>query len=389
MRKLLAAPVKMSLSEYESQTYQTILKHAQEISLNLMAVKVENRPTEFLAWSEEFYRLCSQDLNLDLLEPEQFAPLKKLQDTLSNAISASQLKMLRIAPWPVFAGFIQEKAQLHALDERLRLLSHCQTLQNCAFSEMIDEDLLCLAGKHTAKHDPSVYQFDCEWFCSTKNNKPFHELWQLNASRFEQALQHIPLEGEVNLTDYQNFVRDYQAIFSEQELDAPLIPATRLLAMRRPDQFIALTNQNLDLICQGFAIAKFNNKDFNGYWQDLILTMRQFAWWKQAQSEGETEQQIWQNRAILIDLFMFADEQTAENSNYLKLKNKPLKNSKSSGSTGGRRRTKESVEALVDRALAGDDIPAYLKAKRESIITEVQNGKSIDQVIGLLRSIFG
>lgn len=388
MRKLLTAPVKMPLTDSENQSYQTILKHAQDLSLNLMAIKVENRPDDYLGWCEEFYRLCSQELNLELLEANQFTPLKKIQDTLTNAISAAQIKMLRVAPWPVFVSYIKDKADIHALDERLKLIEHCKNLQTQSIAQMIDEDLSALIGKHTAKHDPSIYDFDCEWFGSAKSNKAFMQLWQAQPSQFEAALACIPLEGEVSHDDYLGFVAAYQAIFAENELgSAPLAPATRLLAMRRPDQFVALTNAKIELFCQGLSVDKFNNKDFSGYWQDIILTIRSCAWYKQALPADEFEQQIADAKAILVDMFLFADEQTAQNSNYLKLKNKPTKPAKASGRRSSRSR--ESVQVLVDKALAADDMPAYLLSKRDSIIAEVQNGKSIDQVIGLLRSIFG
>jgi len=53
MRRLLGAPVKMALSDLDNALYQQILKQATEISLNLMAIKVENRPEDFLSWCNE------------------------------------------------------------------------------------------------------------------------------------------------------------------------------------------------------------------------------------------------------------------------------------------------------------------------------------------------
>ena len=106
------------------------------------------------------------------------------------------------------------------------------------------------------------------------------------------------------------------------------------------------------------------------------------------------ELKVWQNRAILVDLFLFADENTALNSNFIKMqnkaKNKALKPNQRSGSSSvGRVRTKESAEMLVDRALAADSIPEYVRGKRDTIVKEVKNGKSVDHVIGLMRAIFG
>ena len=97
MRKLLSAPVKMGLSENENNIYQQALKHAAEISLNLMAVKVENRPEDFTNWCYELHHLCRDKLNYDLLEAEQLPTVKKLQQTLEKGVSSSQLKMLRLS----------------------------------------------------------------------------------------------------------------------------------------------------------------------------------------------------------------------------------------------------------------------------------------------------
>ncbi|MFT6206666.1 MAG: hypothetical protein ACJA0T_000569 [Colwellia sp.] len=43
----------------------------------------------------------------------------------------------------------------------------------------------------------------------------------------------------------------------------------------------------------------------------------------------------------------------------------------------------------MDKALTSEDLPAYLQGKRDSIIIQVKNGKSVEQAIGLMRAIFG
>jgi len=395
MRKLLSSPVKMALSDAENLIYQNILKYAAELSLNLMAVKVENRPEDFLSWCYELHHLCQNGVNYDLLEPTQFAPLKKMQDLLEKGVSMTQLKMLRIAPWPVFYQAIEQNREVQALDERLRLLVHIESLREQRLAQMNELDIDVFAGKHSAQHDPGVYNFDNEWFASTKGAKLFHQLLLEQTEAFDEALSYIPLEGEVSHQDYKNFVAAYTQIFQCYTADkpegekAPLAPATRLLAMRRPDQFIALTNAKIELYCQGFSTAKFNGFDLHAYWTELILTLRSFAFWRQAEPEAENEQLIWRHRALMADLFLFADKTTANNSNYLKLKdrleNKPVR---ATGTTA-RKRSKETAEAIVDRRLAEPDTPEYLLAKRDSLVHEVKNGKTVDQAINLFRAIFG
>jgi hypothetical protein len=395
MRKLLSSPVNMALNEAESATYQNALKHITEITLNLMAVKVENRPEDFLSWCTELIDVCRNRINMNLLEPVQLPALKKLEQVLVAGASVSQFKMARIAPWPIFVSFIQQQAELHALEERLALLDYIAVVKAKPLAEMNELERLAFIGKHTNSHCPNLYNFDVELFASTKGAKVFQSLIAENPERFDEALVYIPETGDVTPKQYQKFVSAYKKIFSDYKVDkptgekAPLAPATRLLAMKRPDQFIALTNSKIDILCQGLAIAKFNNFDFENYWQDMIGTLRTFAWWHQSQPEDEVELQIWKARAVLVDLFLFADQNFALGSNYLRLRDKKLNKAESTYISSRRVRTKLTAEELVDQALENDELPEYLQEQRETLVKQVQKGKSVEQAITLLRAIFG
>lgn len=437
MKKLLSLPVKMPLSTAENQIYQNILKYFTPLSLNLMAVKVVNRPDDFTGWCREFIRLCREDLKMEFLDEEQLAPLKKLQDSLEAGFTISQCKMARIAPWPIFVGFIEQQNELHALEERLRLLDYIKVNCQQPLADLSLEDRLVFAGKHTVKHLHHIYNFDIEWFASTKGAKVFHVLLEQFPEKFDAALAHIPLTGDVNYDEYQKFVTDFKQIFSDYEQEqslekavkskAPLAAATRLLAMRRPDQFIALNNNKIDMFCKGLSIVKFSNTDFSSYWHDMIGTLRTLPWWNQSEpevvttddnviestsditpsevvevtaEENETldtqensnanlELTIWHNRAILVDLFLFADADLAQNSNYIRARDKALNKTPKKSGTTFRKNSKETVEEMVDKALMSEDVPEYMLSKRDSIISQVKKGNSVEKVIGLMRAIFG
>jgi len=248
MKKLLISPSKMTLGEQENQIYQNILKQSSELSLNLMAVKVENHPDDFLPWCYELLNACKDRLNYDLLEPAQLPVLKKLQDQLISAISFLQVKTLRVAPWPVVSVFIEKHKDIIALDEQLRLTNYIANLRQQSLKDMIPEDLLAFSGKHTAALDPSTYNFDAEWFASTKSAKSFHQLLADLPGAFDNALSNIPLEGNITHYEYQQFVAAYLKMFSDSNEKATLAPATRLLAMRRPDVFTPISNNRLDAL---------------------------------------------------------------------------------------------------------------------------------------------
>ena len=387
MKKLLISPSKMALGEQESQIYQNILKQASELSLNLMAVKVENHPEDFLGWCYELLSASKDRINYDLLEPQQLPLLKKLHDQLTSAISFLQLKTLRVAPWPVISLFVEQHKKLIALDEQLRLTTYLHSIREQALKDMIPEDLLAFSGKHTATLDPSTYNFDVEWFASTKSAKGFHQMLADLPGAFDDALANIPLEGDVSEADYQQFVVAYLLAFNGSDEKPTLAPATRLLAMRRPDVFTPISNSRLDALCAALGITKLNNRDFERYWQDIVQSIHAMSWFKMANGSNELEEQLVSIKALLPCFFYYADASTADNSNYIKLLNKPKRSTTSAGKA--QRRGKESAEILVDRALAADDIPEHIRSKRDSIISEVQKGRGVNETISLMRTIFG
>ena len=68
MKTLLISPSKMSLSSNETVIYQNALKQAAELTLNLMAVKVTNHPTDFNSWCREVIDVCRHSVNRYLLD---------------------------------------------------------------------------------------------------------------------------------------------------------------------------------------------------------------------------------------------------------------------------------------------------------------------------------
>ncbi|CCQ09325.1 putative orphan protein [Pseudoalteromonas luteoviolacea B = ATCC 29581] len=391
MKKLLTSPSKMALPEIESGIYQNILKQATEISLNLMAVKVTTHPEDFLGWCYEMLDVVKRRINFDLLDDHQLPTVKKLQDLLSGAISFLQLKSLRVAPWPVLITFIEQNKHNLALDEQLRFLDHINGIREQKLADMIGEDRAVYAGKYSAALDTSAYPFDCEWFASTKAAKGFHQALADLPYLFDEALQHIPLCGEVNEAHYQAFVIAFVNAFNDSDEQATLAPATRLLAMRRPDVFTPIMASKQESLCLALGIARLSNRDFERYWQDVVMTVSTLPWFKHSMPANEFETKLTHYKALLPCWFYYADEDTPTQSNYYKAINKPTRTASAKSASGNRavRRGKESATILVDRALENPDLPAYLKEKRGSIIAEVEKGRSVDETIQLLRAIFG
>ncbi|MDN3651789.1 hypothetical protein QWY77_03285 [Thalassotalea ponticola] len=391
MRKLLTLPAKLNTCPVEDAIYQNALTCITDLALNLMAVKVNDYPEDFLGWCQKLLHVCEKEINFDLLDDKQLPVLKKLEECLSQGISQVQLKMLRVAPWPIFYQAIDAMAERQSLAERKRLLEYINTIRQLPLSELSLVDLQTIAGKHSANHDIDNYPFDVEWFGSTKAAKTFHRLLVNHTELFEQALSHIPLQGEVEKTHYSQFVTDYKAIFAlHGDGDkAPLMPATRLLAMRRPDVFVPITNGKLSAFCKGLNITKFSNQDFDAYYTELIQVLPVLAWYRCDMPEDDEQAFIWQHRALMFDLFFYADEGQAARSNYVRMRDKPKAVKVSAGINKAGKRSKETAAMIVDKALAEDGVEDFLHDLRDTLIKSVSNGKSVEQAMQLMRSIFG
>lgn len=376
----------MSLSASESALYQKVLQEVAPLSLNLMAVKINLRPEDFNGWCLELLDVCNSRINKDLMDEIQFKPLKKMTQLLALGVSISQLKMATISPWSLYSEFLQSQATLHALPERLRLLTYVSGLVQSPLGELISEDRLAILGKHHTSHDPKIYNFDVQWFGNTKTAKAFHELLSVNPQALDSAMAEIPATGEVSQAQYGAFINAFIDVMISAGDKPSLAVATRLLAIKRPDQFVVVNSSKLDELCQGLNIAKFKLHDFEGYWLDVIGTIRKTHWYRSEEPSDASEKLLWDNRVILMDLLFWCGEDYAQKSNYLRMLNKPSKVSSASKST---RRSKESATELVDRVLALEDTPDFLKAQRSSIISQVEAGKKIDEVINLLSKIFG
>jgi hypothetical protein len=390
MKKLLTSPSKMPLSEAEASLYQNVLKQIPEVSLNLMAVKVTNHPQDFVGWCLELIDVCKKRINFDLLEPAQLPVLRKIQQYLETGVSLSQLRTLRIAPWAVIAQTLEHSQTQLVLSEQLALANFIATLRDKPLAHMSKEDRLAFAGKHTQAHDPAVYSFDVEWFASTKAAKSFHQLLETSCTELDEALAEIPLTGDVEYKHYQAFIARYIAAFAIIEDEtATLAPATRLLAMRRPDVFTPITSSSLDLLAQALSVTRLNNRDFDRYWHDIVMAIHKQPWFVQATDASEFEARILPFKALVPCWFTYYGDDAELQSNYYKLVNKPKRNAQSNSTQVARKRSKESAESLVNKALAHDDIPAHIRNLRDSIVSEVEKGRSVDETIALMRTIFG
>lgn len=372
----------MSLNEQDSVTYQKTLSFVTHISLNLMAIKVENHPNDFLTWSECLLDMLNNKLRYDFLEKEQEPVVSKLKQHLVKSIDIARLKMLKITPWPIFAEYLKNNHEKTCIDERLRLLTYTSELD---LNNSTQLDLNVILGKHTKDHDPAIFDFDVEWFGSCKSNKSYQTIFDAGLSTLLPAINLIRESDVITQSQYNEFVSVLDSSLAEIGAELNLQLVSRLLTVFLPQQFICINNANNERITKALGIPKLTTDDYSRYWDNVVFEINNMPWAKTSKPEEAIEQQYWLHRTALLECFSNVQDNLFETSAYYKLLHKPTVKTKSPYSKRG----SKNAEEIVDRRLAIGDLPDYFNDKRDGLIKEVKAGKSIDDVINLMRIVFG
>src|SRR3546814_13560867 len=83
----------------------------------------------------------------------------------------------------------------------------------------------------------------------------FAELIGLEDGALAAALDAIPRRGDVTEAQFNDYVAAFTAAFSKSSRVARLAPATRLLAMKRPDVFVCVNGGNTPGLAEALSFA--------------------------------------------------------------------------------------------------------------------------------------
>jgi hypothetical protein len=112
------------------------------------------------------------------------------------------------------------------------------------------------------------------------------------------ALDEIPLDGDISRDHYQRFTDRFLKAFKR----AGMALAGRLLAMKRPDTFVCVNNQNREGLVQAFQVSP--SRDAAAYWE-LIERVRTCTWWKVPAPAAGDEREVWRARAAFLDALFY------------------------------------------------------------------------------------
>lgn len=215
------------------------------------------------------------------------------QDTSKAPIDSAVMSM----SWEGFLSKVT-KDPYHGFDERCALLK----LINNAFKTHESFVDMELGLRKTIGGLPTDFNEHWAWFGSMKGAGYYHQAVNNNNPHISRALDTIPLNGSVSRDQYNTYIDEFVQAFPNGRHGVGV--ASRLLAMKRPDQFVCFNSKNKTELCRDFGI-KQSDMDYSRYWEDVIERITDSVWWNEPRPADETAGTVWDGRAAMLDTIFY------------------------------------------------------------------------------------
>ncbi|MBD3377603.1 NgoFVII family restriction endonuclease [candidate division KSB1 bacterium] len=197
--------------------------------------------------------------------------------------------------WHEFVDKVNNEKN-HPLSSRLQVLELVKSLfrKVDSFNKLNVDERKFIAGiPNNLRIGISV---DWGYFGSMKGAGIFKNRIIKNDSNISNALDEIPISGQITKMHYRRFLDYFTRAFKGNYLAT----ATRLLAMKRPDVFICLNSKNKSALCKNFGIVQ-KGLEYERYWDEIIERIYDSQWWQNPKPENKTEKKISDARAAFLD----------------------------------------------------------------------------------------
>lgn len=253
-------------------------------------------------WKEATYITESQLLKYRSTWEIQKSKIKSLSGLYGSKkrqpVPIHEVRIINM-DWNEFITEVKNEKK-HGPVNRLKVLTKSNELfgRTNHFNELTEDERKFIAGVPN-KLDSSI---DWGLFGSMQGSGVFKNKIILNDKNISNALDQIPLSGQITRTHYNNFLYSYQRTFSGNFLGT----ATRLLCMKRPDTFVCLDSKNKSSLCRAFGIIQ-SEMNYERYWDDIIERIYDSNWWLNPNPKNELEQRISNSRAAFLDSLYYQE----------------------------------------------------------------------------------
>lgn len=200
--------------------------------------------------------------------------------------------------WPSYLAQIQQDDQ-HGFVERLTLLDDIGAAFNSApeFKDIDPQARRAIAGL------PNQVIEAAAWFGSMQGAGVFKNIVIEHPEQLSKALDHIPRDGTVTKSQYLSFIREFRRAFPNGR--DGIGTATRLLSMKRPDQFLCVDSANRKQLAKDVGIVGADKLDYDRYWGEVIERIMDAPWWNSLPPASGLELKAWKARAAMLDALFY------------------------------------------------------------------------------------
>lgn len=202
--------------------------------------------------------------------------------------------------WADFIAKVKNDSH-HNLEGRLAILERALALfkEHGSFAAMSQYERKAIAGTYGGQ-EARLDDLEWPWFGTMFGQGDFKNLVNESPKFLSEALQNIPLDGDVSDAQFSAFVRDFDRAFEGKSHKGGVATASRLLVMKRPDVFVGLNNANRVGISEAFGTAP-TTLNLGNYWERVVVPMQSSPWWLHPRPREALHGRIWDNRAALMD----------------------------------------------------------------------------------------
>lgn len=189
----------------------------------------------------------------------------------------------------------------HDFEKRLVLLERARRLfaERLTFATMKLNERKAIAGTY-GKVEPRLDDIEWAWFGTMFAAGDFRNLVNNNSARLSKALDRIPLVGNITQAQYDAFVVEFGKAFEGKAREGRCAVASRLLAMKRPDVFVAVNSQNRRGLCEALSVAH-STLNLDNFWERIVEPIRMSPWWLISRPTGGLQARLWDCRAAMLD----------------------------------------------------------------------------------------
>lgn len=195
----------------------------------------------------------------------------------------------------------------HDFHKRMKLMREIQQMfaRTASFFDLSVTEWKGIAGVlgNREAEEAKLEGFDWGWFGSMGGAGTFAELIGQKNTALAEALDTIPKRGLITEAQFNAYVTAFTAAFSGVSRTARVPPATRLLAMKRPDVFVCVNGGNTAGLAKALSFAPTTIR-LDNYWERVIEPIQQSPWYNASRPAGR-DMELWDARVAMLDAIYY------------------------------------------------------------------------------------